>query len=269
MKELRFKFTIAKNMWFILTHLPKAKRYIRETDIYNDEDRFIFAQEIMHRMRKSSKTETDIYGLENLPEKNGYIMYSNHQGKYDGIGILLSQNQPCRALWRKDTADKFVARECAGLIMAKLIDAEHELLKVLRILNEIANEVKDGHNYLIFPEGKYEENHNNLQEFKHGCFRSSLKSKAPIVPIAVYDSWKAMNTRKICGKVKTQIHYLEPIYYDEYKEMNEMQIADLVKSRIQARLDEIENGTVKANLSRTITLKDKKTIKKSEPSQLA
>lgn len=240
----RFKRAIMKEIFFIITHLPKARRMIKRTDKYTSEDRARFAREIMTRMRKAAKTHTLVYGEENLPKQGGFIMYSNHQGKYDSIGIIEAYGKPCRALWKRETADYIVARECCGLIEAKTIDAENEILATLRTLNEIAKEVKSEDKvYLIFPEGGYDNNKNKLQEFKSGCFRCSLKSKTPIVPICIYDSWKSMDTDDTKNWVTTQVHYLAPIYFEEYGQLDEKGVAELVKSKIQAHLDLIENGT--------------------------
>ena len=98
MSELRFKLAIFKELPFIITHLGKARRMIRQTDKYSSEDRFYFAASIMDRMRKSAKTSTLIYGMENLPTEGGYVMYSNHQGRYDGIGIMSGHERPCAVL---------------------------------------------------------------------------------------------------------------------------------------------------------------------------
>lgn len=243
MAQKRFKKAVFKEIFFIITHLPKARRMIKRTDKYTSEDRAKFAREIMTRMRKSAKTHSLVYGMENLPTEGGFIMYSNHQGKYDAIGIIESYDKPCRALWKRETADYIVARECCGLIEAKTIDVEKELLATLRTLNEIAKEVKNENRvYLIFPEGGYTDNKNNLQEFQTGCFRCSLKSKSPIVPICIYDSWKSMDQESLKDWVTTQVHYLEPIQYEDYKHLNEKELALLVKSKIQERLDQIKNG---------------------------
>lgn len=243
MAQKRFKRAVFKEIVFIITHLPKARRMIKRTDKYTEHDRSKFARDIMTRMRKAAKTHSLVYGMENLPTEGGFIMYSNHQGKYDGIGILESYDKPCRALWKRETADYIVARECCGLIEAKTIDVENELLATLRTLNEIAKEVKEQNKvYLIFPEGGYNNNKNNLQEFKHGCFRCSLKSKSPIVPICIYDSWKAMDQESSKEWVTTQIHYLDLIPYEEYKHLDEIGLAELVKSRIKERLNLIESG---------------------------
>lgn len=260
MSELRFKLAIFKELPFIITHLGKARRMIRQTDKYSSEDRFYFAASIMDRMRKSAKTSTLIYGMENLPTEGGYVMYSNHQGRYDGIGILSSFGKPCRALWKKSAADYIVARECAGLIEAKIIDVENELLDTLRKINQIAKEVRDENRiYLIFPEGYYKDNKNTLQEFKSGCFRCSSKSQTPIVPICLYDSWKSMNQGLFKGKVTTQIHYLDPIPYEDYKNMKDGEIADLVKAKIQERIDLINSGKFEGTPSKILgKIKNKK-----------
>ena len=99
--------------------------------------------------------------------------------------------------------------------------------------------MKSGHNFLIFPEGGYGDNHNELQEFFSGCFACSQGSRGTIVPVVVYDSYKSMNSNTF-EKVNTQVHYLQPIPYDEYQGMKKPEICELVKSRIAAKLEEIK-----------------------------
>ena len=45
----------------------------------------------IYLMNKTGKITTQAFGLENLPEQGGYIMYPNHQGKYDLLGIIYTQ----------------------------------------------------------------------------------------------------------------------------------------------------------------------------------
>lgn len=240
MKDLRFKLTVASGLFYVLYAIPKANKYIRNPDKYSYEDCFELAKEIMTFLRKHAKTTTDVYGLENLPAEGGYLMYSNHQGRYDAIGILLSQPKPCTVLWRSDRATQLLVKQVSKLIRAKTIDLD-KLLETARTIHEIEHEAAEGQRCLIFPEGYYSDNHNNLQEFKDGCFKCALGSKVPVIPIAIYDSYKSMNTNKL-GKVTTQVHYLKPIYSDEYAGLKTTELASLVKSRIQEKLDEIKNG---------------------------
>lgn len=243
MKKRRYKSTIVKSIFYVLYAVPKANYYISHPDKYSYEQSYAYAQKIMNTVRKKSRTRTISTGLENLPKEGGYIMYSNHQGKYDALGILLSHEKPCAVLWDKRAAKRFLARHVNKLIRGKEIDLS-SVRNSVRVINEIAQEVKEGKRYLIFPEGKYDDNKNRLQEFKDGCFLCALKSRAPIVPVAIYDSYRAMDINTF-RRETTQVHFLEPITYDVYGNMKRNEIAELVKSRIQEKLDEIERSKKK------------------------
>ena len=75
-----------------------------------------------------------------------------------------------------------------------------------------------------------------MTDFKAGCFKSAVKAKAPIVPVALIDSYKVFNSFNF-KKVFTQVHYLKPIFYEEYKNMKTNEIALLVRERIQKVID--------------------------------
>ena len=94
-----------------------------------------------------------------------------------------------------------------------------------------------GKRYILFPEGGYEfNNKNEVTDFKAGSFKSAIKAKAPIVPVALIDSYKVFNSFHF-GKITTQVHYLKPIMYQEYQSMKTQEIALLVKDRIQQVID--------------------------------
>lgn len=65
-----------------------------------------------------------------------------------------------------------------------------------------------------------------------------MKAGVPIVPVALVDSYKLYNSRQITP-VKTQVHFLEPIWYEEYKNMNTAQIGETVKKQIQSKLAQL------------------------------
>ena len=242
MRQLRYKFAVVSSLFYVPFYaVPKSRYYIRHREKYTVEDCYRLARRIMDFMRRRSRTETVAYGKENLPKEGSYIMYSNHQGKYDALGILLTHDDPCAVLWEMHAARRFPAREVNGLLRGKEIDLG-SLRASVRAINEVAREVSEGRKYLIFPEGGYKDNGNNLQEFKDGCFLCALKSHAPIVPVAIYDSYRAMDTNTF-EKVTTEVHYLEPIGYEVYGTMKRNEIAALVKSRISDKIDEIAERT--------------------------
>ena len=104
----------------------------------------------------------------------------------------------------------------------------------------MAEEVKQGRRFIIFPEGGYRFNNcNTVEDFKAGTFKSAIKSKAPIVPVALIDSYKAFNSFSF-KKITTEVHYLEPLYYEEYKDMKSQEIAMIVKERILSVLNQYD-----------------------------
>lgn len=238
MLNLRFKWVVLSSLFYVIYAVPKAEHMLRHRDKYTDRQRYDFAREIVDHMRKRARTVTKVYGLENVPKEKGYIMYSNHQGKYDALGILLSLEEPCGVLWEKKQASRFLSRQVCSLINGVAIDLSDMRAKV-RAIKEVSERVKAGQNFLIFPEGGYADNHNELQNFFSGCFACSQAGKGAIVPVAIYDSYKSMNSDTF-EKVTTQVHFLPPIYYPEYQGMKKPEICELVKSRIAAKLEEIK-----------------------------
>lgn len=245
MGMLRFYYVAGSSPYFVVHMLFKYRKYMNHPEKYNREDKYRLAQHIMDHMRRRGRTKTEVFGLDNLPEDTGYIIYPNHQGKYDALGIMLYHDEPMGVLMEKKQSEKIVAKQVIDLVEGKRLDFD-DPRQQLRVLNEIGHEVAAGRKYLIFPEGKWGDNKNKLQKFNSGCFRCSIASKTPIVPCVLVDSYKALNGNSL-KKCTTQIHYLTPIPYEEYKDLKKTEISELVKSRIQTKLDEILEERDKAN----------------------
>ena len=245
MGMLRFYYVAGSSPYFVVHMLLKYRKYMNHPEKYNREDKYRLAQHIMDHMRRRGRTKTEVFGLDNLPEDTGYIIYPNHQGKYDALGIMLYHDEPMGVLMEKKQSEKIVAKQVIDLVEGKRHDFD-DPRQQLRVLNEIGHEVAAGRKYLIFPEGKWGDNKNKLQKFNSGCFRCSIASKTPIVPCVLVDSYKALNGNSL-KKCTTQIHYLTPIPYEEYKDLKKTEISELVKSRIQTKLDEILEERDKAN----------------------
>ena len=242
MFNLRFKYVVATHGFYVCHIIPRANYMLKHKEKYSVGDRFEFAKKIMDHLRKRSRTETVVYGKENIPGDETCIFYSNHQGKYDALGILLQLEKPCGVLWEKKQSQRLLSKQVCRLIEGVPIDLT-DIREMVRSIAKVTEDVRNGRNYLIFPEGGYEDDtHNSLQEFKQGCFSCSLKSGATIVPIAIYDSYKAMNSNTF-EKVTTQVHFLKPIPYSEYAHMNKGQLADMVKDRIAGKLTTLTSIT--------------------------
>ncbi len=229
--KIRFYYVIVMRIFSIMYFVPKMAYYAKHPEKYSEQDRYDLALIVINKVRKTARVTTEYYGQENLPEKSGYIMFSNHQDKYDGLGIFAGHKKPCSVLKDKKRSNMFIAKQFIDLLGGQRIEKGSPRQQILA-LNAIAEEVRNGRNYLVFPEGGYgKKTNNSMTEFKYGCFTSAIKAKCPIVPVAVIDSYKAFGSRSL-GKVKTKVIYLKPIPYEEYEGMKAREVCALVRSRI-------------------------------------
>ncbi len=219
-------------------YLYQMKKYYNKPDQYSEDACYALAMRVVKLIKRFGRIDTYITGTENLPDEGGYIMYSNHQGKYDALGIMIGHREPCTFIIAKKQSQPIVTTQFVDLIRAKRLDFG-DIRQQVAVMNTVTDEVKAGRRYLIFPEGGYTDNHNRLQEFKIGSFKCAQKAHCPIVPVVVYDTYKpfAVNSLK---RVSNQVHFLNPISYEEYKGLKTIQIRDLVVQRIEGFIQRLE-----------------------------
>lgn len=235
---LRFYWVIFWNLIHIYM-IPKMGYMAKHPERFSEEKRYRIARVAIRYMMRSGNIHAKFDGLENLPENGGYVMYPNHQGKYDALGIIYTHKKPCSIVMDKAKSNTILVKEFIDLIQGKRLDKK-DVRQAITIINEMAEEVKQGRRFIIFPEGGYRFNNcNTVEDFKAGTFKSAIKSKAPIVPVALIDSYKAFNSFSF-KKITTEVHYLEPLYYEEYKDMKSQEIAMIVKERILSVLNQYD-----------------------------
>lgn len=234
---LRFLYVIIMNLFRAPYIIPKMRRQSEHPERYTEEERYRLVKDVIRLMKLSGKVHTKAYGTENLPQEGGYIMYPNHQGKYDALGIIYTHKLPCSLVMDKAKSNTILVKEFVDLIQGKRLEKDN-VRQALTIINEVAADVLSGKRYILFPEGGYEfNNKNKVAAFKAGSFKSAIKAKSPIVPVALIDSYKVFNSFHF-GKITTQVHYLKPILYEEYQSMKSNEIALVVQERIQTVIDQ-------------------------------
>ena len=232
----RFLYVIIMNIFRAPYMIPRMRYMAKHPEKFTEEQRYKMVNHMIYLMNRSGRITTEAFGTENLPKEGGYIMYPNHQGKYDALGIIITHKQPCSLVMDRNKSNGLLVKEFVDLLEGKRMDIK-DVRQAMKIIMEISKEAAEGKRFILFPEGGYDHNKNKVENFKAGSFKSAVKAKVPIVPVALIDSYKVFNSLKP-GKVTTQVHYLEPIPYEDYKDMKTKDIAALVKERIQKTIHE-------------------------------
>lgn len=237
---LRFYYIIFPAIIFNFYYLPLMWYISRHPDRYSEQTRYKVGRSLIRMIKRRGRITTMSTGKEFLPKDGGYIMYSNHQGKYDMLGIVSTHDRPCAIVIDKKTTKEILPRLYTRLVKGQKLDKRDPRQQV-KAIYQVIKEITDGRRYLLFPEGGYIDNKNTLLDFHPGSFKIPLKAKCPIIPIAIYDSYKPFTINSI-KRVTTQVHYLEPIHYKQYAGMSTKEISDMVYERISNKIAEIEDG---------------------------
>lgn len=87
----------------------------------------------------------------------------------------------------------------------------------------------------VYPEGTRNRTEETLLEFKHGCFKSAVWAKSPIVIGVVHNS---NNIKNGFPFKRTKVHFeiVEVMPYEQFKDWSTVQISDYVKEKMLTRL---------------------------------
>ena len=231
----RIALMVFRLLYIIPYWFPKLV-HMSKSDKYTWKEKYDFLRQITVAANRAGRVTIDAHGEENLPEKDGYILYPNHQGMFDALAIMESDPHPFSIVMKKEVKDIFFLKQVFAMVGAIPIDRE-DVRQSMQVILQVAKEVSEGRYFIIFAEGTRSRNGNELLPFKGGSFKSAMRAKAPIVPVALIDSYVPFD-RNTIRKTTVQVHFLKPICYEEYKNMKSTEIAEEVRSRIEKTIKE-------------------------------
>lgn len=225
---MRHLFQVPK--WFM--HIDKMGK---NKDKYSEKERYDYLRRIVQTVNVSGRVDVKGYGMEHLPEE-GFILFPNHQGLFDMLALIDTCPRPLGAVIKKEASKWILVKQVVESLDGIPMDRS-DIRSSMEVIKKMAEDVKNGRNFVIFPEGTRNREGNKILDFKAGTFKSAILAKCPIVPVALIDSYRPFDISSI-KKETVQIHYLEPIYPEQYMGLKTKEIADIVHDRIQKRIDE-------------------------------
>lgn len=199
------------------------------------EERWKHLQFWIERACKGGRIVLEAHGQEKLPEKP-FILYPNHQGMFDVLAIAGTCDHFFGVVNKKEVRNLLLLKQVFQITGSLSIDRE-DIRQSLQVINQVAERVKGGDNFLIFAEGTRSRQGNQMLEMKGGSFKSAYKAKCPVVPTALINSFVPFDSHTI-KPVTVKVIYLDPIPYEEYKGMKTLELAAEVKKRIENAIAE-------------------------------
>ena len=220
-------------------HIPhiiyKMNKFCRNEEKYSQNEKYSLLRNIAVKANKMGRVKVHVSGSENLPKEDGYLICPNHQGYYDTLAIIEAHERPFGIVIKKEYAGIILVKQVIKLVRGIAIDRS-DIKASMEVIKKVNQELKNGYNFLIFPEGTRSHEGNKLLEMKAGAFKSATMSGASIVPVAITECYKPFDEKGL-KKVDVSVNFLPAIDSDEYKNMKTVEIAAMVKDRIQEYID--------------------------------
>ena len=226
---------ILRNIFKIPAIYVRLCRYAKNPDKYPEQERWDYVGSMVRLIVPTGSIDLQVSGTENIPSQGGFKLYGNHQGMFDVVALFASCPLPLGVVYKQELKNIPFLDQVLRFTKSFALDRSNPR-QGIAVMQSVQQELTQGRNYVIFPEGTRSKNSNTMGEWHSGSFKCAAKAACPIVPVAFVDCYKVLD-QKGSKPVSAQVHYLEPIEYDEYKTLKTNEIAELVKARVQAALD--------------------------------
>jgi len=179
----------------------------------------------------------EVSGLENLPQKQGALFVSNHQGAFD-IPLLIGFVPVLKGFVSKKENFRLPIVSTWMRLLGCIVIDRGDLRQSVGAIARGVRDLKAGRSLVIFPEGTRSKS-GNLQRFKDGSFKLATRSGAPIVPLTIDGSYRLLegNRGRIApGLVRLTVH--PPVILADLPAGERHDPAELVRGMIASRLPE-------------------------------
>lgn len=232
----RIVYMVLRNIFRAPVWFFNIWRMGRDGDTHTVQERYDYLRNAIRKVNRTGRVTVKGFGIENIPEENGFILFPNHQGLFDMLAIIETCPKPLSVVAKKEVANVPLVKQIIKLLDGMTMDRK-DIRASIAIITHMTEMVKQGKNYVIFAEGTRSREGDRILKFKAGTFKSAVNANCPIVPVALIGSYKPFDISSI-KKEEVQIHYLEPLCSNQYMGMKTAEIADIVHNRIQKKIDE-------------------------------
>ena len=220
----------------VATYLFYLRKYAKKIDKYPRAIRFSKMRNLCKHILNAVGAEVTVFGLENLPDSN-FCIVSNHMSMIDPLPFMVNYDKPLTFVGKKELMDMPMVPAAFKSIEGEYLDRD-DLRQSLKVMLRVEDDLRKGEkSWMIFPEGtRIRDQLLPVAEFHHGTFRPATKAKVPIVPAAIYGSFRLLKSKPQFKKYPVSISILKPIMPEDYEKMQTCDVALLAQQAIQREI---------------------------------
>ena len=221
----------------ITTYLFKLKKYAKNLDKYPRELRFGVMRDLSRRIVRALGGEIQVFGLENIPMDTNFCIVSNHMSMIDPLPFMINYEKPLTFVGKIELAKMPMVPTAFKSIEGEYIDRDN-LRQSLKVMLRVEDDLKKHEkSWMIFPEGtRIRDQLLPVGVFHPGTFRPATKAGVPILPAAIYGSFRLLKEKPQFKKYPILVSFLKPIMPEEYAKLPTSDIADMTHEAIQREI---------------------------------
>ena len=219
---------------FYLFYLHRWARHIEK---YPRELRFSKSRKLIAAISRALSVKVTVFGIENIPSDSNFFMVSNHMSAFDPIPFIANIDKIMTFVGKKELMDLPILPDAMTILEGEYIDRD-DLRQSLKVMLKVEDDLKKHEkSWMIFPEGtRIRDQMLPVGEFHNGTFRPAMKAKVPIVPAAIYGSFRALKKKPQFKIYPVSISFLKPIMPEEYANLSTADVAELTRNAIQREI---------------------------------
>ncbi len=180
---------------------------------------------------RSTGSEVEVIGADNIINDRPVLIVSNHQGFFDIPILMGNMTIPIGFIAKTDLKKFPFLSDWMELIHCLFMDRS-DMKQSIQVITDGIKQIKSGQSMVIFPEGTRSKG-GPVGQFHAGSFKLATKSKAPIIPVTIDGSYKIMeagHNNITPSHIRLIIH--EPVYTEGLTRDEAAELPEIVRKTI-------------------------------------
>jgi|LAHS01.1.fsa_nt_gb 1-acyl-sn-glycerol-3-phosphate acyltransferase len=227
-------------LWDYTFYLWRYARHPERTPI---EKRYAVARKLVIFILDHFRIDWKIDGIENLREleKKGkpFLLVANHMSDVDPLAIVYLSEKPISFVAKKETRKMPFIGTAVKALDGFFMDRS-DLRQSIEVIRGVQKRLEEGHcSYMIFPEGTRNRapETTGVASFHPGSFKAGMLPKAPIIPLALYGTWRPFHSRPDYKRNPVEFTFFKPYEAEDYATLSSGEMAITAQTAIQKQVD--------------------------------
>ena len=138
----RILLIILRNLGKLPSAYAKLCHYAKNVDRYPETERYAHVRYITQLVLDAGNVDLKVTGLENIPEKDGFIFYPNHQGLFDVVALMATCPRPLGTVFKIELSNVPLVKQAVACTQSFAMNRS-DVRQSVTVIQNVAKEVED------------------------------------------------------------------------------------------------------------------------------